>query len=31
MLEIGRERVFGEGADEILAEAEATLLEEAMA
>ena len=31
MLEIGRERVFGEGADEILAEAEATLLEEALA
>jgi ATP-dependent Lhr-like helicase len=31
MLEIGRERVFGEGADEILAEAEAKLLDEAMA
>ena len=31
MLEIGRERVFGEGADEILAEAEATLLDEALA
>lgn len=30
MLEIGRERVYGEGADEILAEAEAQLLEEAM-
>jgi ATP-dependent Lhr-like helicase len=30
MLEIGRERVYGEGADEILAEAEALLLEEAM-
>jgi ATP-dependent Lhr-like helicase len=30
ILEIGRERVFGEGADEILAEAEAALLEEAM-
>jgi ATP-dependent Lhr-like helicase len=31
MLEIGRERVYGEGADEILAEAEATLLDEALA
>ena len=31
MLEIGRERVYGEGADEILAEAEAALLEEALA
>jgi ATP-dependent helicase Lhr and Lhr-like helicase len=31
MLEIGRERVFGEGADEILAEAEAQLIEEALA
>ncbi|MCE4225713.1 ligase-associated DNA damage response DEXH box helicase [Methylobacterium sp. C25] len=31
MLEIGRERVYGEGADEILAEAEAELLEEALA
>ncbi|MFL5230224.1 MAG: ligase-associated DNA damage response DEXH box helicase [Microvirga sp.] len=31
MLEIGRERVYGEGADEVLAEAEAALLEEAMA
>jgi ATP-dependent Lhr-like helicase len=31
MLEIGRERVYGEGADEILAEAEAVLLEEALA
>ena len=31
ILEIGRERVFGEGADEILAEAEAMLVEEAMA
>ncbi|WP_264049139.1 ligase-associated DNA damage response DEXH box helicase [Methylobacterium flocculans] len=30
MLEIGRERVYGEGADEILAEAEAQLLEEAL-
>src|SRR5215213_7057690 len=30
MLEIGRERVFGEGADEILAEAEAVLLGEAL-
>ncbi|KAB1071042.1 ligase-associated DNA damage response DEXH box helicase [Methylobacterium planeticum] len=30
MLEIGRERVYGEGADEILAEAEALLLEEAL-
>ncbi len=29
MLEIGRERVYGEGADEILAEAEAELLQEA--
>jgi ATP-dependent helicase Lhr and Lhr-like helicase len=31
MLEIGRERVYGEGADEILAEAEAMLLDEALA
>jgi ATP-dependent Lhr-like helicase len=31
MLEIGRERVTGEGADEILAEAEAMLLDEALA
>ncbi|MCJ2034383.1 ligase-associated DNA damage response DEXH box helicase [Methylobacterium sp. J-068] len=31
MLEIGRERVYGEGADEILAEAEAQMLEEALA
>ncbi len=31
MLEIGRERVAGEGADEVLAEAEAMLLEEALA
>jgi ATP-dependent Lhr-like helicase len=31
MLEIGRERVHGEGADEVLAEAEAALLEEALA
>ena len=31
MLEIGRERVYGEGADEILAEAEAALIEEALA
>ena len=31
MLEIGRERVYGEGADEVLAEAEAALLEEALA
>lgn len=31
ILEIGRERVFGEAADEILAEAEAMLVEEAMA
>ena len=31
MLEIGRERVAGEGADEVLAEAEAALLEEALA
>jgi ATP-dependent Lhr-like helicase len=31
MLEIGRERVYGEGADEILAEAEAALFEEALA
>ena len=31
MLEIGRERVYGEGADEILAEAEAALLGEALA
>ena len=30
VLEIGRERVYGEGADEILAEAEAQLLEEAL-
>jgi len=30
ILEIGRERVFGEGADEILAEAEAVLLAEAL-
>ncbi|KQT08678.1 DNA ligase-associated DEXH box helicase [Methylobacterium sp. Leaf399] len=30
MLEIGRERVYGEGADEILAEAEAQLLDEAL-
>ncbi len=30
MLEIGRERVYSEGADEILAEAEAQLLEEAL-
>lgn len=30
MLEIGRERVYGEDADEILAEAEAALLEEAL-
>ena len=30
MLEIGREKVYGEGADEILAEAEAQLLEEAL-
>jgi ATP-dependent Lhr-like helicase len=30
MLEIGRERVFGEGSDEVLAEAEAQLLEEAL-
>ncbi|WP_018261467.1 ligase-associated DNA damage response DEXH box helicase [Methylobacterium sp. WSM2598] len=30
MLEIGRERVYGEGADEILAEAEAALLDEAL-
>jgi ATP-dependent Lhr-like helicase len=30
ILEIGRERVFGEAADEILAEAEAMLVEEAM-
>jgi ATP-dependent Lhr-like helicase len=30
ILEIGRERVFGEAADEILAEAETMLLEEAM-
>ena len=30
MLEIGRERVFGEGSDAILAEAEAALLEEAL-
>jgi len=31
ILEIGRERVYGEGADEILAEAEKQLLEEALA
>ena len=31
MLEIGRERVYGDDADEILAEAEAMLLDEAMA
>jgi ATP-dependent Lhr-like helicase len=31
MLEIGRERVYGEGADELLAEAEAMLIEEALA
>jgi ATP-dependent Lhr-like helicase len=31
MLEIGREAVYGEAADEILAEAEAVLIEEAMA
>jgi ATP-dependent Lhr-like helicase len=31
MLEIGREAVHGEAADEILAEAEAQMLEEAMA
>ncbi len=31
ILEIGRERVFGEAADDILAEAEAMLLEEALA
>ena len=31
MLEIGREAVFGEAADEMLAEAEAVLMEEAMA
>jgi ATP-dependent Lhr-like helicase len=31
MLEIGRERVYGESADEILAEAEAMLIEEATA
>ena len=31
MLEIGRERVYGEGADEVLADAEAQLLEEALA
>jgi ATP-dependent helicase Lhr and Lhr-like helicase len=31
MLEIGRERVYGESADEILAEAEAALLDEALA
>ncbi|MDP4002528.1 ligase-associated DNA damage response DEXH box helicase [Methylobacterium sp. NEAU K] len=30
MLEIGRERVYGEGADEILADAEAELLQEAL-
>ena len=31
MLEIGREKVIGEGADEVLADAEAQLLEEALA
>jgi ATP-dependent Lhr-like helicase len=31
LLEIGRERVHGEGADDVLAEAEAALLEEALA
>jgi len=31
MLEIGRERVYSDDADEILAEAEATLLDEALA
>jgi ATP-dependent helicase Lhr and Lhr-like helicase len=31
MLEIGRERISGEGADEILAEAESMLLDEALA
>jgi ATP-dependent Lhr-like helicase len=31
ILEIGRESVIGEAADEILAEAEAMLLEEALA
>ena len=31
MLEIGREVVYGEAADEILAEAEAVLTDEAMA
>jgi ATP-dependent Lhr-like helicase len=31
ILEIGREQVFGEAADEILAEAESMLLEEALA
>ena len=31
MLEIGRETVYGEAAEDILAEAEAELLEEAMA
>jgi ATP-dependent Lhr-like helicase len=31
MLEIGRERVYSDDADDILAEAEATLLDEAMA
>jgi ATP-dependent Lhr-like helicase len=31
ILEIGRERVYGEGADEVLAEAEAMLLDEALA
>ena len=31
ILEIGRERVFGEAADEILAEAEAMLMDEATA
>ena len=29
--EIGRERFYGEGADDILAEAEAALLDEALA
>jgi ATP-dependent Lhr-like helicase len=31
ILEIGRERVYGDSGDEILAEAEAQLLEEALA
>jgi ATP-dependent helicase Lhr and Lhr-like helicase len=31
MLEIGRERVYGEGSDEVLAEAEAMLMDEALA